>query len=161
MASEVTRRRLLSLGLVGLSGAAAVAVAVPILGDLLSPLIKPTKDVWRDLGPVSHFKVGTTVMVTYEDPSPLPWAGLAAKTSAWVRRSGENDFTAFAINCTHLGCPVNWFPTAEIFLCPCHGGVFNADGQVVGGPPQKPLFQHQLRIRDGHLQMRTQALQIA
>jgi menaquinol-cytochrome c reductase iron-sulfur subunit len=82
-------------------------------------------------------------------------------TAAWVRRSGESTFTAFAVTCTHLGCPVNWQQEAEIFLCPCHGGVYNADGTVAGGPPPRALFQHELRVRDGRLEILTQALQVA
>jgi nitrite reductase/ring-hydroxylating ferredoxin subunit len=46
---------------------------------------------------------------------------------------------ALSAVCTHLGCVVAWQDQAGEFLCPCHGGRFSADGQVLGGPPPKPL----------------------
>lgn len=48
-------------------------------------------------------------------------------------------FAAFSAVCTHLGCIVQWLPEKGEFLCPCHAGVFSADGQVLAGPPPKPL----------------------
>ena len=60
--------------------------------------------------------------------------GVTARTAAWLRRDSDASFTAFSVNCTHLGCPVRWFAEPKLFLCPCHGGVYNADGTVAGGP---------------------------
>jgi menaquinol-cytochrome c reductase iron-sulfur subunit len=50
---------------------------------------------------------------------------------------------------------VNWLPDANIFECPCHGGVYYADGQVAAGPPPRPLFQHQVRVQNGQVQVLT------
>jgi menaquinol-cytochrome c reductase iron-sulfur subunit len=157
---ELSRRALLSRVSIGLSGLAGAVVSVPILAYLLSPLINPPPQTWRDLGSVDTFAIGQTVKVDVEEPSPLPWAGRTARTAAWVRRTGDTSFTVFAVNCTHLGCPVNWVPNAGLFLCPCHGGVYNADGQVVAGPPPRALFTYQVRVQDGHVQILTQPLQV-
>jgi len=46
-----------------------------------------------------------------------------------------NTFVAFSNSCPHLGCKVHWEARREEFLCPCHGGVFTADGVAVAGPP--------------------------
>jgi menaquinol-cytochrome c reductase iron-sulfur subunit len=127
---------------------------------LLSPLLGGQRQVWRDLGSVDRFRVGETVAADFEEPSPLAWAGQTARTAAWVRRDSETAFTAFAVNCTHLGCPVNWRPDAGLFLCPCHGGVYYADGSVAGGPPPHPLFRYEVQVRDGHLYLLTEGLQI-
>ena len=78
----------------------------------------------------------------FEDASPLPWAGVTARTAAWLRRDDAEHFTAFTVHCTHLGCPVRWVADAKLFLCPCHGGVYYADGTVSAGPPPKPLPQY-------------------
>ena len=143
-----TRRRFLSRVSLALSGLAGAVVGVPILAYLLSPLLEPAPDQWRDVGLVENFRVGETVEVAYDDPSPLPWAGQTARTAVWLRRSNETDFSAFSINCTHLGCPVNWRPDAQLFLCPCHGGVYYADGSVAGGPPPRSLNQLPVRVTD-------------
>ena len=142
------RRRFLSRVSLALGGVASAVVGVPIIAYLLSPLLEAAPNDWRDVGLVENFRVGETVEVAYDDPSPLPWAGQTARTAVWLRRTGDTDFTAFSINCTHLGCPVNWRPTAELFLCPCHGGVYYADGTVAGGPPPRALTQLAVRITD-------------
>lgn len=156
----MTRRKFLNRMSLGLSAAAGLVVAVPIISYLLSPLIKPAKDVWRDLGKVDEFQVGQTVKRDIEDPSPLAWAGETARTAVWVRRDAQASFTVFAVNCTHLGCPVNWLANAQLFLCPCHGGVYYANGEVAGGPPPKPLFRYEVRVQDDVVQARTRPLPI-
>lgn len=152
MASEslLSRRRLLSRVSIALSGLAAAVVSVPIIAYLLSPLLRPVPDQWRDVGLVDNFQIGSTVEVAYDDPSPLPWAGQTAATAIWLRRNSGTDFTAFGLNCTHLGCPVNWRQDANLFLCPCHGGVYYSDGTVAGGPPPRPLTRLSVRIVDNN-----------
>jgi menaquinol-cytochrome c reductase iron-sulfur subunit len=142
----LTRRRFLSRISLALSALAGAVVSVPIIAYLLSPLLQSASEQWRDVGLVENFQIGNTVEVAYEDPSPLPWAGQTARTAVWLRRDSESEFNAFGVNCTHLGCPVNWNQVAELFLCPCHGGVYNADGTVAGGPPPHALSNVPVRI---------------
>src|SRR5579884_3621491 len=159
MADDISRRTLLNLALIGAGASAAAVVSVPILAYLLSPLIHPAKSEWRDMGPVANFKIGDTVKADIQDPSPLPWAGETALTAVWVRRNGVESFTIFAVNCTHLGCPVNWLPDARIFLCPCHGGVYYANGDVAGGPPPRPLLPQPSQISKSPPQVKTPGVQ--
>ncbi|SRR5712692_3484461 len=153
------RRQFLSRLSLALVGLAAAVVSVPIVVYLLSPLINPAKNVWRSVGSVDQFQVGDTVEVTFEEPSPLHWAGQTALTAAWLHRSAALDFTAFAVNCTHLGCPVNWRQDAKLFLCPCHGGVYNADGSVAGGPPPRALIRYQVRVNGDAVEILTMPLE--
>lgn len=149
------RRRFLSRISIAMSGLIGVVVSAPILAYLLTPLIRRAPDAWVRLGPVEQFELGKTVQVAYDDPSPLAWAGQTARTSLWLRRTGPAEFVAFAVNCTHLACPVNWRPDAGLFLCPCHGGVFYADGTVAAGPPPRPLPRYPLRVVGGEVQLLT------
>ena len=57
------------------------------------------------------------------------------------------------MNCAHLGCPVEWFPQSGLFMCPCHGGVYYADGERASGPPPRGLFACVWRVRDGKLEV--------
>jgi menaquinol-cytochrome c reductase iron-sulfur subunit len=152
----VSRRRFLNRISLALAGAASAVLGVPIVAYLLSPLLNPAQNVWQTVGGVNTFQIGQTVAVQYQDPSPLPWAGQTAYTALWLRRTGDNTFLAFALNCTHLGCPVDWKPDAELFLCPCHGGVYYNDGNVAAGPPPRPLIQYQVRVVNGLVQVLTQ-----
>ena len=155
------RRQFLSRITIGLSGLIAALVGLPIVGYLLAPLFQRETIDYVDVGAADSFHVGETVLVKFRDPSPLPWAGQLADSALWVRRrepSGENEFQVFSVHCTHLGCPVNWREQAGIFLCPCHGGVFYADGTVAGGPPERPLFQRGWKRDAGRLMVKTEPL---
>jgi len=159
MIEPVTRRRFLARMILAVSGLIGAVLSVPILAYLLSPLLRPGRPSWRRVGSVGDFPIGKTVQVALEDPSSLAWAGQTARTAAWLRRTGEGSFTAFAVNCTHLGCPVNWLEDARLFLCPCHGGVYNADGSVAGGPPPHPLLRYEVRVSDGFVEILSRRLQ--
>ncbi|MFL5515798.1 MAG: ubiquinol-cytochrome c reductase iron-sulfur subunit, partial [Gemmatimonadales bacterium] len=91
----------------------------------------------------------------------LAWAGQTAKTAIYVRRVTDQQFTVFAVNCTHLGCPVNWRDGANLFMCPCHGGVYYADGTVSAGPPPRALPQYPVRVHDGQVEIQTSPIPIA
>jgi len=155
------RRRFLSRISIALSGVAGAIVGVPVVGFLVAPLVRRVPRAWRAVGRVTEFTVGETVAVTFEDASPLPWSGVTARTAAWLRRDDDAGFTAFAVNCTHLGCPVRWIQSAELFLCPCHGGVFNRNGTVAGGPPPKPLTRYPVRVHNGQVEIQTSPTPIA
>lgn len=156
---ENTRRRFLTRLSIAAGSLAAAIVALPSIGFLLG-LRKPTM-VWRSVGQLDDFQIGATVEVKFLDPSPLPWAGVTAETAAWLRRIDEQQFKAFSVDCTHLGCPVRWLPTANLFMCPCHGGVFYSDGHVASGPPPRPLTTYPVRVEDGQVQILTSPLPIA
>ncbi len=149
----LSRRQFLERLSLGLSGVLGVAVGVPIVGFLVAPLLRKVPAQWQPVGPVDNFKVGETVQITLRDPSPLPWAGVTARAAAWLRRETQQDFVCFSVNCTHLGCPVRWLSDANLFMCPCHGGVFYQDGKVAAGPPPRPLTRYSVRVRGGQVEV--------
>ena len=53
----------------------------------------------------------------------------------------------------HLGCPVRYVEAAQRFICPCHGGVYDFQGSVVGGPPVRPLDRFYTRVRNGQVEV--------
>lgn len=152
------RRRFLSRLSIVAGAVAAALVAIP--GGLFLFGLRRSPRVWRQVGSVDRFSVGATVEVAFQDPSPLPWAGVTAQTAAWLRRVSEHEFVAFSINCTHLGCPVRWLPDAEIFMCPCHGGVFYEDGRVASGPPPRSLTRYPVRVRNETVEILTSPIPI-
>ncbi len=152
------RRRFLTRISIATGSVAAAAVAIPSVGFLLG--LRRTPRLWRDVGPVAQFALGATVQVAFADPSPLPWAGVTAQTAAWLRRTAEQEFVAFSVDCTHLGCPVRWLADADLFMCPCHGGVFYSNGEVASGPPPRPLSRYPVRVADGRVQILASPLPI-
>jgi len=161
MDERIARREWLNRLSLGLMGLAGVVVSVPLISYLLSPLLRPPPPAWVDVGPADDFQQGQTVLKSIKEVSPLPWAGQTAETAVWVRRVDQQSFTIFEVNCAHLGCPVTWKQDAELFLCPCHGGVYYADGTVAGGPPPRPLFRYENRVQNGTLQVRSRGLGIS
>ncbi|HZI68457.1 MAG TPA: Rieske 2Fe-2S domain-containing protein [Hanamia sp.] len=152
---EISRRKFfvkLSLSLAGISAAVA---AIPVLSALLAPLLEKVPREWRTVGNVNDFEIGSTKLVQFVNADPKPYAGVTAKSAAWVRRNEKNQFIAFAINCTHLGCPVRWEKNAQLFMCPCHGGVYYSDGTVAAGPPPRPLTKYEVRISNDKVQIKT------
>lgn len=131
-----------------------VAVAVPVVKYLLSP-VKPDSayESWISLGPVDAFPVGETRLAKFTNPVNREWDGETDRVACWVRRITENDFQVFAINCAHLGCPVRWFPQSQLFMCPCHGGAYYSDGSRASGPPERGLFTYDVKIVKGELQI--------
>jgi len=131
-----------------------VAIAVPVVKYLLSPL-KPDTGYksWVSLGTVDTFPVGETRLAKFTNPVSREWDGETDRVACWVRHISEQEFQVFAINCAHLGCPVRWFPQSQLFMCPCHGGAYYADGSRASGPPERGLFTYDIRIVDGKLQI--------
>jgi nitrite reductase/ring-hydroxylating ferredoxin subunit len=150
----LSRRALLvKLGLF-FNGIVAVALAVPILRYVLSPIVRSRKTSYTDwlaLGSVDQYPAGQTRLATFRNPDVSPWDGKTADSACWVRRVNESTFQVFAINCAHLGCPVRWFPQSGLFMCPCHGGVYYEDGSRASGPPERGLFEYPHKIEDGKL----------
>jgi menaquinol-cytochrome c reductase iron-sulfur subunit len=159
-AHEIARRQLLGKMSIGLGVVCGAAISTPGIGFVVAPLFQRTPREWRAVGTVSQFKVGETVSVVFEDASPLPWAGVTARTAAWLRRVGDEEFIAFSVNCAHLGCPVRWLEQARLFMCPCHGGVYYEDGSVAAGPPPHPLTRYAVRVAAGQVEIRTDPIPI-
>ena len=156
--TKIGRRRFLVRLSIALGSIGAALVAIPSVAFLLG--LRKTPQIWRTVGKLDDFQIGSTVNVSFQDPTPLPWAGVTAQTAAWLRRVSDRQFIAFSMICTHLGCPVRWLSEANLFMCPCHGGVFYANGQVASGPPPKPLNQYPVRIYNDEVQILTTPVSI-
>ena len=83
--------------------------------------------------------------------SASPGTGRRQRSPAGSAALEGEQFQVFAINCTHLGCPVRWFAPSRLFMCPCHGGVYYEDGSHASGPPPRGLYEYDYEIRDGQL----------
>jgi menaquinol-cytochrome c reductase iron-sulfur subunit len=160
-AAELSRRKFLARLSLVTGGVGALILVAPMAGFILAPFFVRRREVWRSVGKVESFKIGETKAVNYEDASPLPWAGVTARSAAWLRRENADTFIAFSINCTHLGCPVRWLAGANLFMCPCHGGVYYQDGAVAAGPPPLPLPRYQVRVQNGEVQIQTAPIPIS
>jgi menaquinol-cytochrome c reductase iron-sulfur subunit len=165
----LSREGFLSLFTLSFGAIAGLVVGIPIVGYVLAPLINQPPEVWRDVRLVGSNKLvtdstippGQTLEVFFESNAPMTWAGSTVNQGAWLRHNQGGGYIAYAIYCTHLGCPIHWLPEAKIFLCPCHGSVFTSDGKVAGGPAPRPLFTYLVRVQNGRVQIKTHPLPVA
>lgn len=151
---EVSRRWLL-LGLgVAFNGIMGAILAVPVIRYLLSPVKRDDAyKSWIPLGSADSFPVGQTRIANFVNPFRRSWDGETAAVACYVRRVAVDQFQVFAVNCAHLGCPVRWFPQSQLFMCPCHGGAYYADGSRASGPPERGLFSYDYKISNGQLEI--------
>jgi cytochrome b6-f complex iron-sulfur subunit len=63
-----------------------------------------------------------------------------------IVRTGEREVKALSTVCTHLGCTVYWQKDKKEFYCPCHQGRFDKDGNVLAGPPPRPLDSYKVEL---------------
>jgi menaquinol-cytochrome c reductase iron-sulfur subunit len=79
------------------------------------------------------------------------WQSSITEEIVYVRKKNDGSFIIFDPHCTHLGCAVSWESEDRKFHCPCHGGVYDADGNRIEGPPPRPLQRYETKIADGAL----------
>ena len=155
----------------GLGTVIAGIVTVPIVGFSIAPVFQHPHHDEVDLGPISNFPENEYVIATYlENPD----AGEVSRRTAFIRNNGRTEdgipsFTAIYSRCVHLGCPVQ--PNGPIdeqakkevngielrpvlaasFGCPCHGGLYDSEGNRSAGPPVRSLDRFEFSIKDGNL----------
>lgn len=140
---------------IGTAGMGAL-LAVPVLRYVLFPIYaKATGSEWSEVGDASEFAeakepVRKTITFTQRDG----WREVVSAQSVYVGRGGGGQLVVLSAICPHLGCSVSWQANQDKFVCPCHGGVFKADGQQISGPPPRAMDSLPTQVKDGKLQVR-------
>jgi quinol---cytochrome c reductase iron-sulfur subunit, bacillus type len=153
----VTRRALFTGGALAAGGVASMAFGLPALGFALGPIFEDqVPEQYEDVGPEADFNPQTYVpkVITL-----VPDIGETGKTTIYVRRRDpardtklkQFPYVAISTRCAHLGCPVRYVQAAQRFICPCHGGVYEFDGKVGGGPPVRPLDRFKTKVENGRV----------
>jgi Rieske Fe-S protein len=154
--TRLRRRTLFQWLTFGLSALAAAVLGAPLIGYFFG--VRKREEHWVTVGDADQFPAGDTRHCTFDNPLRSAWDGITALTGVYVRnvgpdQKGQPQFLIFAVNCAHLGCPVSWFPQAGLFMCPCHGGAYYANGERASGPPPRGLFRCTWRVEQGRLQV--------
>ncbi|MBI2684101.1 MAG: ubiquinol-cytochrome c reductase iron-sulfur subunit [Actinobacteria bacterium] len=162
----VTRTRFLSGVALAAGGVMGAAIIVPVVGFAVVDPLKGEDFRWVDIGPASDFlknppgggtnQVGGVTSIAVSGPDPeadrrvfVVFGPTADKASAKPADLAVRDMEILAIwnRCAHLGCPVSY--GGGVFVCPCHGGAYDARGRVAAGPPPRPLDRFDVKITDG------------
>jgi Rieske Fe-S protein len=170
------RSRFLEASTLGLGAVIGGLVTVPAIGFMVVPAYIKQGYPDIDLGPLDNFPENTWFVTSF---FMHPEAGEVARRTAYVRNNGllngEPSFTIISNRCAHLGCPVQ--PNGPVqdnqkkevkgkggqrvaltpmipaggFGCPCHGGQYDPEGNVISGPPVRGLDRYDYAVRDGRL----------
>ena len=169
------RSRFLEGATLGLGALIGAIVTLPAVAAALVPGFVKQKSPGVDLGPVGNFEEGKYYVATFERNAK---EGYISRMSAFIRNNGIEDgkpsFTCISNRCVHLGCPVqsggplfdgqkktvktpdgpiDLIPAlpAAGFICPCHGGSYDQEGNRIAGPPVRALNRFEFSIVHGRL----------
>lgn len=148
-----TRRSFYIRFIYGMMSAIGVALAAPAAIYLLFPPKAHKENEWVDATDLSGLPVGTPQEVSFQRTRVDGWRVTSEKTTAWVVKTADNQVTAFAPQCTHLGCAYHWDDPSHTFVCPCHTSAFSIDGKVLAGPAPRPLDRLMVKVEGNKLQI--------
>jgi menaquinol-cytochrome c reductase iron-sulfur subunit len=148
---DLSRRGFYAVAIQGFGALITAALAIPAaLYLLVKPKAKKAGQ-WVEAGEIAQFQPHKPEEVVFRRTRVDGWRVFTEKTTAWVIKTDDQNVTAFAPQCTHLGCAYHWDDAQKNFLCPCHTSTFSADGKVLSGPAPRPLDRYDLRVDNGKL----------
>ncbi|HLG14459.1 MAG TPA: Rieske (2Fe-2S) protein [Blastocatellia bacterium] len=119
----------------GLWGAAFAGV---VISYIKSPgEMRSAEEKVKRVGPVTELEIGSARFVAHE------------REPFWVIRTARDELVALPATCTHLRCILQWDKESGRLVCPCHAGAFDLNGNVVAGPPPRPLQSLRVDTRGG------------
>jgi len=149
---ELSRRSFSSLAVWAIGGLISAGVGIPAIAYIIGPALQRAEaQNWIRLGSTAKVELGIPTLFKAKIQRKTGWIANEEELSVYVRTDDGRDFKAMSNICTHLGCRVRWVADREEFFCPCHNGVFDKDGNVVSGPPPRPLNRYEVRVEDGQL----------
>lgn len=151
---KLDRREFVALVVAFLGTIMGVVIGLPSIGYLLSPATKiQKKEDWIPAGPLENYPIGIPTLFSFTSATINGWEKTVNSYGVYITRwtAAEDDVSAFSNLCTHLSCRVNWQEDEMVYTCPCHDAIFNKQGEVVSGPPPKPLYDYETKVEDGVL----------
>ena len=139
-AADVTRRRFLSRITNGILTVIGGILAFIGAGAVLSSTTR-RQDNWLPASTLLDLPDNEPTPVTLTVARLDGFRQVIDRKTIFLVKKGESEVAAIDSTCTHLGCLVAWDAQAQVFKCPCHGGVYDRTGAVKDGPPPAPLVK--------------------
>lgn len=151
--NQISRRDFIKTTTSLLGGLIGLLVGFPSVAYLLSPALKAEAEdaALIPLGPLEKYPIGVPTRFEFTRTKVNSWERTATNYGLYVVRKNEKDIRVFSDICTHLGCRVNWHPDIQNYVSPCHDGHFDIHGNVVSGPPPRPLDEYVVKIENENL----------
>lgn len=146
------RRSFVKIVTSALGSVMAAVVGLPVIQYFISPALgKRTANDWIPLGPLENYSVDTPSLFNFTLTKVNGWERSSHSYGAFVLRQEGEEVIVFSDVCTHLSCRVNWDPDTKEYHCPCHAASFDKYGEVLNGPPPRPMDRFETKIEDGQL----------
>jgi Rieske Fe-S protein len=150
--AEITGRRgflkrLSALGAILSAG----LVSFPVLRAIFSPTSgRPRAGNWVKVADdTAVLDIGVPIRVNFVQTVQDAWVESRTLNGVWLYTEDGEKFKAYNGHCTHLGCSYVYDQDRKNFFCPCHRGQFDPKtGEVLAGPPPRPLDELQVEVRD-------------
>jgi Rieske Fe-S protein len=143
--SDSTRRSFLVRLIQGVHGTIGVTLAYILGSAVLAPSMTRREPLWLPAGSLAGLPDGEPRAVTLRVARQDGATEAVDRRVVFLVRSGDQ-VRALDSTCTHLGCRTRVNAEAGVIECPCHGGVYDLQGQVVSGPPPHPLAEIPTRL---------------
>ncbi len=149
---EISRRSFVKVVTVFLGSMMSVIIGLPAIGYIVLPGLRAKQaDAWIPLGPLDNYPIGTPKLFNFTRSQINGWEKTVNSYGVFVVRKSENEVRVLSNICTHLGCRVRWHPDIQHYVSPCHDGHFDVLGNVVSGPPPRPLDEFETKIEYSNL----------
>lgn len=90
---------------------------------------------------------GSVIRAGSLDDFPVGTVTRVREGRFYIARLSENELIALYWKCPHLGCTVPYNEGQKLFVCPCHGSVYEMTGQNIAGPAPRPMDYMPVEIR--------------
>ena len=104
--------------------------------------------------PRSRESLGQGVLKVGPDSALLPGQAQLVRHGrepVFVIRTRAGALIGVSAVCTHLHCVLNYERDQGLITCPCHEGSFDLSGNVLSGPPPRPLRTYRVEARLGQI----------
>ncbi len=149
--SSMARRNFIVRAIVAIQATVAATLAFILGSTTLSPSFTRRDETWLKAGALDALPENQPVPVTLRITRQDGYSQVVDRTVVFLVRTGDQDVRALHSTCTHLGCRTSYDRRSKRILCPCHGGIFDVQGNVIGGPPPSPLQTLTTRIENGQV----------
>jgi menaquinol-cytochrome c reductase iron-sulfur subunit len=149
---NLSRRNFFQAAIWGIGGLIGIGYGVPAVAYVVGPSLKSQgEQTWMRLGLTSKVELGTPTLFTLTIETQTGWIKSTEEISVYVLSTDGRTFIAMSNICTHLACHIRWIAEQNNFFCPCHNGVFDVSGNVLAGPPPRPLDRYDIKVENDQL----------
>lgn len=140
-----TRRSFCIRTIQGVHASIGATLAYILGSAVLAPSMTRREPLWLNAASLQALPEGEPQAITLRVARQDGATESVDRRVVFLVRSGDR-VRALDSTCTHLGCRTRVNAETRLIECPCHGGVYDLQGQVIAGPPPRALDELPTRL---------------